>query len=95
MKSAHILALVLLAVIVGIGAYYAFPTAPDPLPETQNEQSQGKIDIHAVCEGALAYMTFPDGASADAFFAECKNGEHPEVIERYKAEMNLGDGAQI
>lgn len=55
----------------------------------------GKIDINAVCEGALAYMTFPDAASADAFVAECKEGKHPEVIEHFKADMNLGDDAAI
>jgi hypothetical protein len=26
---------------------------------------------------------------------ECKEGRHPEVIERYKADMNLGEGAAI
>lgn len=57
--------------------------------------SQGKIDINTVCEGALAYMTFPDGASADLFVKECKEGKRPEVIEQYKKQMNLGDGAQI
>lgn len=57
--------------------------------------SQGKINIDVVCQGALAYMTFKDGASADAFVAECKEGKHPEVIERFKVDMNLGDGAKI
>lgn len=56
---------------------------------------QGKLNINAVCEGALAYMTFTDGASADAFVAECKEGKHPEVIEQYKLQMGLGDGAAI
>ncbi len=54
-----------------------------------------KINIDAVCEGALAYMSFPDGAAAAQFVAECKEGKHPEVIEQYKAQMNLGDGAAI
>lgn len=53
-----------------------------------------KININAVCEGALAYMSFMNGADADAFVAECKEGKHPEVIEKYKADMNL-DGAAI
>ncbi|MCF7864999.1 MAG: hypothetical protein K9M11_00645 [Candidatus Pacebacteria bacterium] len=57
--------------------------------------AMGKINIDVVCQGALAYMSFKDGASADAFVAECKEGKHPEVIERFKADMNLGDGAQI
>ncbi|MBI5139743.1 hypothetical protein HZA26_04000 [Candidatus Nomurabacteria bacterium] len=68
---------------------YVFKLSPDC------GASQAKIDINAVCEGALAYMTFPDGKSADAFVAECKEGKRPEVIEKYKADMNLGDGAAI
>ncbi|MFA9261991.1 MAG: hypothetical protein ACEQSB_01340 [Undibacterium sp.] len=55
----------------------------------------GKINIGEVCQGALAYMTFADGASADAFVEDCKAGKHPEVIEQYKANLNLGDGAAI
>jgi hypothetical protein len=61
---------------------------PNPAP-------QGKINIDAVCEGALAYMSFPDGESAAAFVAECKDGKHPEVIEQYKAQMGVGGGAEI
>ncbi len=40
-------------------------------------------------------MTFPDAAAAEIFVAECKEGKHPEVIDQYKAQMNLGDGAAI
>lgn len=58
-------------------------------------QAQAKINIDAVCKGALAYMSFPDGASSDAFVKDCVDGKHPEVIERYKASLNLGDGAAI
>lgn len=57
--------------------------------------SEGKLNIDVVCQGALSYMTFPDGASAEKFVAECKEGKHPEVIENYKEQMNLGDGAEI
>ncbi len=56
---------------------------------------QGKININEVCQGALIYMTFTDGAAAEKFVAECKEGKHPEVIEQFKANLNLGDGAQI
>ncbi len=56
---------------------------------------QGKLNIDAVCQGALAYMTFPDAASSEAFVQDCKDGKHPEVMERYKADMNLGEGATI
>lgn len=62
-----------------------------PAPTT----AQAKINIDAVCQGALAYMTFPDSKSADVFVTECKEGKHPEVIEHYKAQLNLGDGAAI
>ncbi len=54
----------------------------------------GKIDINMVCQNALAYMSFPDAASADLFIKECREGKHPEVIEQYKASLNL-DGAAI
>lgn len=63
---------------------------PSPASDTS-----GKINIDVVCESALAYMTFPDGESAARFVAECKAGNHPEVIERYKADMNLGEGVAI
>ena len=40
-------------------------------------------------------MTFPDSQSADKFVREYKDGKRPEVIEKYKADMGLGDGAKI
>ena len=71
-------------------------TLTQPASETPAPSAPaGKLDITAVCQGVLAYMTFPDGASADAFIAECIEGKHPEVIEQYKAQMGLGDGATI
>ncbi len=57
--------------------------------------SQAKINIDEVCEGALAYMSFPDGEAAEKFVADCKDGKHPEVIRQYIVDMNLGTGAQI
>jgi hypothetical protein len=65
----------------------------DPAPAATS--TQAKIDINAVCEGTLAYMTFPDAASASAFVADCKAGNHPEVIEHYKAQLDLGTDAAI
>ncbi len=79
--------LVLSAVGYFMGGYFlAGTTAPAP---------QGKLDINVVCEGALAYMTFPDGAAAEKFVTECKAGEHPEVIERYKAQIGLPNEAAL
>jgi hypothetical protein len=64
------------------------------IPATTS-QVGAKINIDEVCNGALAYMTFPDGASADKFVQDCKDGKYPEVIEKFKKEMGLGDGASI
>lgn len=61
----------------------------------ESTPTEGKLNINAVCEGALAYMTFPDGESAETFITECKDGKHPEVIEEYKKQMNLGDDVAI
>lgn len=62
-------------------------------PGTGAPSSGAKINIDAVCDGALAYMTFPNGDEAAKFVAECKEGKHPEVIEKYKADMKLDDAA--
>ncbi|MFM2357679.1 MAG: hypothetical protein RJA61_416 [Candidatus Parcubacteria bacterium] len=56
---------------------------------------QGKINIDVVCEQALTYMSFPDAKSAEVFVAECKEGKYPEVIEQYKASLNLGEDVAI
>lgn len=62
-------------------------TVSEPVPSM-------KIDVRVACESALAYTTFPDGASAEAFIGECIEGKHPEVIERYINDMGV-DGAVI
>lgn len=67
---------------------------PAPTPVT-GASSSSKININAVCEGSLAYMTFPDGKTAEKFVAECKEGKHPEVLEQYKIQMGLGEGVAI
>ncbi len=56
---------------------------------------EAKININVVCEGALSYMTFTDSKAADTFVAECKEGKHPEVIEQYRKQLNLGEGVAI
>lgn len=62
--------------------------------ESETVMPAGKIDVRVACESALMYMSFMDGASAEAFVAECVEGEHPEVIERYINDMGV-DGAMI
>jgi|GEM_PF-1177757 len=106
MKTAFI-ALLALALIGGGYYWYTQQDSVDEAPEMISDESTGesvvetgeapevKINIDLVCEGALAYMSFPDEDSADQFVAECKEGEHPEVIERYKAEMNPSTEAEI
>jgi hypothetical protein len=80
-------AVLVLAVVVVMGLRAEKPVDQTPI--------SGKLDINVVCEGALSYMTFPDAQSAETFVNECKEGKHPEVIERYKEQMGLGDGATI
>jgi hypothetical protein len=95
--------IVLAVLVVGALGYFAYTqfapvSTTTDTPTTQEPQGSGvqaKINIDAVCQGALAYMSFPDGATADAFVAECKEGKHPEVIEKYKADLNLGSGVAI
>lgn len=88
------LIIVAVLAVAAIGYFVLLPK--NPVTETPTDTaSEAKIDINAVCDGALAYMSFPDGASADAFLAECKAGNRPEVIEKYKADLNLGAGAEI
>jgi len=88
-----------IVVVLAVGYYFVVEYSPAAQSNTTQQPqaggSQAKINIDAVCQGALAYMTFPDGAAAEKFVAECKEGKHPEVIEKYRADMNLGAGAAI
>ncbi len=86
------MAIVLAIVVAG---YFFFYDKPIQNIKNGDQSSNGKINIDAVCEGALAYMTFPDGKAAEVYVAECKEGKHPEVIEQYKASLNINAGAEI
>lgn len=91
-----IISVLVLVVFVVVGYVLVNRNVPQVVPaENANQAVQGKLNIYEVCQGALAYMTFPDGASADLFVEECKDGKHPQVIEQYKLQMGLGDGAAI
>ena len=109
MNTKTILIVIAVIIVAALG-YYAYtmqsatpttstgtpaPGTPYLPPGEESSGAQGKLDINVVCEGALAYMTFPDGAAAEKFVAECKAGDHPEVIEKYRADMNLGTGVSI
>lgn len=90
MTQKNIILLVLVLIVLGGIVYFATANeAQAPIesavqtPIEQAETSeQGSAELNAACEGALAYMSFPDGASADAFVAECKDGKHPEVLNQ-------------
>lgn len=92
MKTTYI---VIAVIILGALGYYFFMPTPTPSETPTDTSSQAKVDINAVCDGALAYMTFPSGAEAEVFVQECKEGKHPEVVEKYKADLNLGAGVEI
>jgi hypothetical protein len=57
--------------------------------QKESAPAQAKLNIQEICQGALAYMTFTDGKAADAFVQSCVQGEHPEVIDRYKKDMGI------
>ncbi len=57
--------------------------------------SDGKLNINAICDRVTTYMTFTTSKNADTFIADCKEGKHPEVIEKYKVDMNLSDTTAI
>lgn len=86
--------IIVLVVAVLIGAYF-FIRNEKSGTNSDTPNVSGKIDINYVCESSLAYMSFPNGDEAAKFVAECKEGKHPEVIEKYKTDMNLGAGAAI
>lgn len=87
----HLIIPLIVIILVLVGAY--FFARPAEAPTSPTPAASGKLDINAVCQGALAYMTFPDAAASDAFVAECKEGKHPEVIEQYKKQMGLDEKA--
>jgi hypothetical protein len=108
-KSMVVIALsvvVMLFILISTGGEQAvseLPMSQDTLKETEMETEEGgatqppqqmKIDVRVACESALMYTSFTDGAGAEAFVADCVDGKHPEVIERYIQEMGV-DGALI
>jgi hypothetical protein len=90
------LGIFLVVAVVATGAYILFmqPGTESAVHDT-NTNSQAKVDMNAVCEGALVYMSFPDGAAAEAWVTECKNGEHPEAIDQWKQQNGYTDDRAI
>jgi len=83
-------------IVIALGYYFFMMPTSMPTIETPTDTSSNvRLNIDTICEGALAYMTFPSGAAAEAFVQECKNGEHPEVIEQWKIQMGITDDRAI
>jgi hypothetical protein len=95
-NTKYIMAAIVIIILLAI-AYFAFyKTLTQNNSQTPADgASQGKLNINVVCDNALTYMTFENQTLADKFLVECKEGRHPEVIEKYKIQMNLGNGATI
>jgi hypothetical protein len=93
MKNTYIIAALVAVALVGYFFFVRNPLTTSETPTTGD--TSAKLDMNVVCESALAYMSFPDSASADVFVKECIEGKYPEVVERYKAQMNVGEGAAI
>lgn len=53
--------------------------------------SNAKIDVKVACESALTYTTFLNAEDADKFVAECIDGKHPDVIDRYIESLGVDD----
>src|SRR3989338_4415071 len=89
MKTWLIVVVVGILIIAALG-YFAFvQPAAAPTTESPTDLGSAKLDINAICDGALAYMTFTDGAAAEVFVQACKEGKHPEVIEQWKVQMGI------
>ena len=92
------LILMVVAVVVVAAAFmlaFLFSSSGVTSQPAAERGSSAKLNINVVCEGALAYMSFPSGAEADAFVQECKEGKHPEVIEKWKTDNGITDGRAI
>lgn len=87
--------IIILIVLLGVLAVALKMKGPKDVPNNADMPAAGKLNMSVVCESALAYMTFESGQAAATFIEECKAGEHPEVVERYKADHGYGNGRAI
>jgi len=99
MPTAKIKIILIVVVVVVVAAatflgFLVFSTNGLSRPSGESG-STPKINIDEVCQSALAYMTFPDSLAAGAFVEECKEGKHPEVIEKWKQDNNITDDRAI
>ncbi len=95
MKTSLVLIGVIIIAAIGYFVFMMQPTIPATDENPTGQSDQAKIDINAVCEGALAYMSFPSSVEAEAWVVACKNGEHPEAIEQWKQMNGITDDRAI
>ncbi len=98
MKNKTLITLVAIALILGAVEYATLTSESRRNAEdswTDYPSRQGKLNIDVACESALAYTTFTDAESAAMFVQECKEGKHPEVIERYIKDTGLNEDSVI
>lgn len=94
MKIVFSIAAFLVLVVIG----YSIFTQPASrnVAETPNDSgSNQKINLNAICDGALAYMTFPSSAEADVWVQECREGKHPEAVDQWKQRQGITDDRAI
>ena len=54
-----------------------------------------KVDINRICEEALIDTNITGASSSAAYLSDCKEGKHPEVLERAIRELNLPSNVAI
>jgi len=90
-----IIIVLLAALLTGAYVYNRNKNVSTETSDTNGTPSSERRNMDVVCNDALSYMSFPDHESAEQFVIDCKDGKHPEVVEHYKEQMNLGEGAAI
>ena len=94
-KISGLMSLALIAALALLAIGYSIFLLPITRSAVNAPNENSKLNIAAICDGALAYMTFPSSTEADAFVQECKDGKHPEVIEKWKRDNNITDDRAI
>jgi len=83
-----LLLLISIVVLLAVLLFVRSAVSNKEAKQTVNIDEYENVDMKAACNSALAYMSFVSGKDAEAFIAACLNGEYPEVIKRYMAEIN-------
>jgi len=98
MQAKGIITIIVVLVAIAIAYFLLAPKMVSSPATTETPAASApstKLNINAICQGALAYMAFPSSVEADAFVQECKDGKHPEVIEKWKRDNGITDDRAI